>query len=167
MARARAARARRGAGGLSFVKVIEENGKEIVDHPGSVAIVAVDAQQQVWLVKQRREPARKELLELPAGTREEGEEPLVTAKRELEEECGLVGGDWRELVSGWTTPGFAREHMTIFLAEGVEARGEQDLDENEEVELVTWPADAIESRFDELDDLKTQLGLLLYLRHRR
>ena len=149
---------------MPYLKIVEENGKEIVDHPGSVAIVAVDTQRQVWLVQQRREPARKELLELPAGTREEGEDPLTTAKRELEEECGLVGGEWRELVSGWTTPGFVREHMTLYLADGVEPRGEQDLDDGEDVKLVTWPVDEIESRFGELDDMKTQLGLLLYLR---
>ena len=152
---------------MSYLKIVEENGKEIVDHPGSVAVVAVDTERQVWLVKQRREPARAELLELPAGTREEGEDALTTAKRELEEECALVGGEWRELVSGWTTPGFVREHMTLYLAEGVEPRGEQDLDENEEVEIVRWPVDEIEARFGELDDLKTQLGLLLYLRDQR
>ena len=152
---------------MPYLKIVEENGKEIVDHPGSVAVVAVDTQRQVWLVRQRREPARTELLELPAGTREDGEEPLVTAKRELEEECGLVGGEWRELVSGWTTPGFVREHMTIYLADGVEPRGEQDLDEGEAVQIVTWPIDEVESRFGELDDLKTQLGLLLYLRDQR
>jgi ADP-ribose pyrophosphatase len=148
---------------MPYLKIIEENGKEILDHPGSVAIVAVDTEQQVWLVKQRREPARKELLELPAGTREEGEEPLVTAKRELEEECALVGGEWRELVSGWTTPGFVREHMTIYLAEGVEPRGQQDLDDGEDVQIVKWPVAEIAAHFAELDDLKTQLGLLLYL----
>jgi len=147
---------------MPYLKIVEENGKEIVDHPGSVAIVAVDTQRRVWLVEQRREPARKDLLELPAGTREAGEAPLVTAKRELEEECGLVGGEWRELVSGWTTPGFVREHMTIYLADGVEPRGEQDLDDGEDVRIVKWPADEIEAHFDELDDLKTQLGLLLY-----
>jgi ADP-ribose pyrophosphatase len=148
---------------MPYLKILEANGKEIVDHPGSVAVVAVDTRQQVWLVRQRREAAKKELLELPAGTREEGEEPLVTARRELEEECGLVGGEWRELVSGWTTPGFVREHMTLFLAEGVEPRGTQDLDEGEDVQIVRWPVAEIEQRFGELDDLKTQLGLLLYL----
>jgi ADP-ribose pyrophosphatase len=152
---------------VSFVKVVEENGKEIVDHPGSVAVVAVDTQRRVWLVQQWRQPAKRKLLELPAGQREEGEEPLATAKRELEEECGLVGGEWRELVSGWTTPGFVREHMTLFLADGVEPRGEQDLDEGEDVQIVTWPVDEIADRFGELDDLKTQLGLLLYLRDQR
>jgi ADP-ribose pyrophosphatase len=147
-----------------YLKVVEEDGKEVVDHPGSVAVVAVDRERRVWLVRQWRQPARTQLLELPAGTREEGEEPLTTAKRELEEECGLVGGAWRELVSGWTTPGFVREHMTLFLAEGVEPRGEQDLDESEDVQIVKWPVDEIAQRFGELDDVKTQLGLLLYLR---
>ena len=149
---------------MPYLKVVEENGKEVVDHTGSVAVVAVDTQRQVWLVRQWRQPARTQLLELPAGTREDGEEPLATAKRELEEECGLVGGEWRELGSGWTTPGFVREHMTLFLAEGVEPRGEQDLDESEDVQIVKWPVDEIAQRLGELDDVKTQLGLLLYLR---
>jgi len=149
---------------MGFVQVVEEDGKEIVEHPGSVAIVAVDRERRVWLVRQWRQPARAQLLELPAGTREEGEEALATAKRELEEECGLVGGEWRELVSGWTTPGFVRERMTLFLAEGVDPHGEQDLDESEDVQIVRWPVDEIARRFGELDDLKTQLGLLLYLR---
>jgi len=149
---------------VPYLKVVEENGKEVVDHSGSVAIVAVDTQRQVWLVRQWRQPARAQLLELPAGTREQGEEPLETAKRELEEECGLVGGEWRELGSGWTTPGFVREHMTLFLAEGVEPHGEQDLDESEDVQIVKWPVDEIAQRLGELDDVKTQLGLLLYLR---
>jgi len=148
---------------VPYLTVVEEGGKEVVDHPGSVAVVAVDTQRRVWLVRQWRQPARTQLLELPAGTREKGEDPLTTAKRELEEECGLVGGEWRELVSGWTTPGFVREHMTIFLADGVEPRGEQDLDESEDVQIVRWPVDEIEQRFGELDDVKTQLGLLLYL----
>jgi ADP-ribose pyrophosphatase len=152
---------------VNFVNVVEENGKQIVEHPGSVAIVAVDRERRLWLVRQFRQPARRELLEIPAGVREEGEDPLTTAKRELEEECGLVGGEWRELLSGWTTPGFVREHMTLFLAEGVEPKGEQDLDESEDVEIVQWPVDEIEARFGELDDVKTQLGLLLYLRDQR
>lgn len=152
---------------MPYLTVVEENGREVVDHPGSVAIVAIDRERRVWLVRQWRQPAKQELLELPAGTREEGEEPLATAQRELEEECGLVGGEWRELIGGWTTPGFVREHMTLFLADGVEPRGEQHLDESEDVRIVKWPVDEIEARFDELDDLKTQLGLLLYLRDQR
>src|SRR4051795_1180268 len=76
--------------------------REIVEHPGAVAIVAVDADDRVVLVRQLREPARKHLLELPAGGLEEGEEPLGTAKRELREETGLNGGEWRHAASFWT-----------------------------------------------------------------
>jgi len=60
-----------------------EHEREIVEHPGAVAIVAIDADDRIVLVRQLREPARKELLELPAGTVDEGEEPLATAQREL------------------------------------------------------------------------------------
>jgi ADP-ribose pyrophosphatase len=139
--------------------------REIVEHPGAVAIVAVDAEERVWLVRQLREPARKELIELPAGTCESGEEPLETAKRELREECGLTGGVWHELAAFWTTPGFCREYMHVYLAENVEA-GEADPDEDEEVELVHWPVGELESRLGEVEDAKTLAGLLLYLRHR-
>ena len=139
--------------------------REIVEHPGAVAIVAVDAAGRVALVRQLREPARRQLVELPAGTREPGEEPLETAQRELREECGLTGGEWRELASFWTTPGFCRERMHLFLAEGVEA-GEADPEEDEQVELVRWHVDELESRLPEIEDAKTLAGLLLYLRHR-
>ena len=140
--------------------------REIVEHPGAVAIVAVDAADDVWLVRQLREPARRELVELPAGTREEGEEPLATARRELREECGLTGGTWSELGAFWTTPGFCREHMVVFLAEAVEP-GEPDPDADEAVEVLQWPADGIDALLPELEDAKTVAGLLLFLRARR
>jgi ADP-ribose pyrophosphatase len=139
--------------------------REIVEHPGAVAIVAVDAEGVVTLVRQLREPARKRLVELPAGTREPGEEPLETARRELREECGLTGGEWRELATFWTTPGFCRERMHLFAAEGVVA-GEADPEEDEDVELVRWPLGELESRLAEIEDAKTLAGLLLYLRSR-
>src|SRR5262249_46214881 len=75
----------------------------IVEPPGAVAIVAVDAGEPVWLIRQLREATRGELVELPAGTAEPGETPLETAQRELREECGLRGGSWRELTAFWTT----------------------------------------------------------------
>ena len=68
------------------------NEREIVEHPGAVAVVAVDDEGCVALVRQLREATRERLLELPAGTAEPGEEPLEAAKRELQEECGLTGG---------------------------------------------------------------------------
>jgi ADP-ribose pyrophosphatase len=140
-----------------------ENEREIVEHPGAVAIVAVDGEGYVTLVRQLREPARKLLLELPAGTAEAGEEPLETARRELQEECGLTGGEWRELAAFWTTPGFCRERMHLFAAEGVE-RGEASPAVDEELELVRWPVGAVGDRLAEIEDAKTLAGLLLYLR---
>ncbi len=136
--------------------------REIVEHPGAVAIVAIDTDNQVALVKQLREPARKHLLELPAGTAEPGETPLETARRELREECGLTGGEWRELTAFWTTPGFCRERMHLFLAEGV-VSGEADPAEDEDLEQVRWPVAAIATRLGEIEDAKTLAGLLLYL----
>ncbi|MBV8258501.1 MAG: NUDIX hydrolase [Actinobacteria bacterium] len=139
--------------------------REIVEHPGAVAIVAVDREGCVTLVRQLREPARRELLELPAGTTEPGEDPLTTARRELQEECGLTGGEWRELAAFWTTPGFCREHMVVFAAEGVE-QGEASPDADEELELVRWPVAEIAARLGEIEDAKTLAGLLLYLQQR-
>jgi 8-oxo-dGTP pyrophosphatase MutT (NUDIX family) len=139
--------------------------REIVEHPGSVAMVAVDEEDYVTLVRQFREPARDRLLELPAGVIELGEDPLAAAKRELAEETGLRGGDWQELARVWTSPGFLRESMYLFLAEGVE-RGDADPMPDEEFELVRWPIDTVASHLDEIEDAKTLAGLLLVLKSR-
>jgi ADP-ribose pyrophosphatase len=137
--------------------------REIVEHPGAVAIVAVDAERMVTLVRQPREAARKQLLELPAGTLEEGEQPLEAAKRELQEETGLSGGTWRELAAFYTTPGFCRERMHLFVAEGVEA-GPASPEADENLEVVRWTVEEIGARLEEIEDAKTLAGLLLYLR---
>jgi ADP-ribose pyrophosphatase len=139
-----------------------DNEREIVEHPGAVAIVAVDADGMVALVRQRREAARKELLELPAGTLEEGEQPLDSARRELEEETGLTGGTWRELAAFYTTPGFCRERMHLFAAEGVE-NGPASPEEDEQLELIRWRVQDVAGRLHEIEDAKTLAGLLLYL----
>jgi ADP-ribose pyrophosphatase len=139
-----------------------EHEREIVEHPGAVAIVAVDAGGMVALVRQLREAARKYLLELPAGTLEAGETPLESARRELEEETGLTGGTWRELAAFYTTPGFCRERMHLFAAEDVES-GEARPEADEELELVRWRVDEVASRLGEIEDAKTLAGLLLFL----
>lgn len=139
--------------------------REVVRHPGSVAVVAIDRDDCVVLVRQLREPARKRLLELPAGTLDPGERPLETARRELAEETGLRGGDWRGLGVFWTSPGFLDERMHVFLAERLEA-GEPDAQGDEEVELVRWPVGELGPRLAEIEDGKTLAGLLLFLRTR-
>ena len=111
--------------------VVVEDGYEIADTPDAVAIVALDAQQRVVLVRQRRVAIDGELLELPAGLIDEGEEPLASAQRELREETGLHGGSWRELASFWTSPGFVNERVTVFVAAGLE-EGEPEPDEGED-----------------------------------
>ena len=136
--------------------------REIVDHPGAVAIVAIDRDGMLTLVRQRREAVRTELLELPAGTLEEGEAPLGCAQRELEEETGLTGGTWLHLTAFYTTPGFCREQMHLFLAEGLD-RGEASPENDEELEVVRWARDEIAAKVGEIEDAKTLAGLLLYL----
>jgi ADP-ribose pyrophosphatase len=140
--------------------------REIVEHPGAVAIVAVDGDDRITLVRQFREPTRAWLVELPAGTIDVREEPLATARRELREETGLGGGEWRVLGEFWTTPGFCRERMTVFLADGVEAIGAPTPEDDERLEVVRWPVAELDARVATLEDAKTLAGLLLYLRHR-
>jgi ADP-ribose diphosphatase len=142
-----------------------ENEREIVEHPGAVAIVAVDGDDRVAFVRQLREPARKKLLELPAGTLDEGESPEECARRELREETGLTGGTLRMLGRFWTTPGFCRERMHVFVAEGVR-EGEAAPETDEAIELERIPLAELASRVDELEDAKTIAGVLLYLRSR-
>jgi ADP-ribose diphosphatase len=140
-----------------------EHEREIVEHPGAVAIVAIDGDGMVALVRQLREATRKHLLEVPAGTLEPGESPLACAQRELEEETGLRGGEWRELGAFYSTPGFCREYMHVFAAEGVDT-GQASPEADEDLELVRWRVDEIADRLGELEDAKTIAGLLLYLR---
>jgi ADP-ribose pyrophosphatase len=139
-----------------------EHEREIVEHPGAVAIVGIDRDGMLTLVCQRREAVRTKLLELPAGTLEQGEEPLACARRELEEETGLTGGTWREVTAFYTTPGFCRERMHLFFAEDLD-RGEASPESDEDLELVRWAKDEISTKVTEIQDAKTLAGLLLYL----
>jgi ADP-ribose pyrophosphatase len=137
--------------------------REIVERADSVAIVAVGPDRRVVLVRQFREPARRTLLELPAGTVDEGEQPLATAKRELAEETGLRGGRWRTGPVVYSTPGFCRERIHLFVVDELES-GEAAPAGDEELELVRWTAAEVASRLGEIEDGKTLAGLLLFLR---
>ena len=139
--------------------------RELVEHAGSVAVVAFDQEGRLVLARQLREGARGELLELPAGILDEGEDELAAAQRELAEETGLRGGRWRELRRLYPSPGFLREPITLFLAEELE-EGERDLDSGEDVKVVRLTPAEVEAALPELQDAKTLAGILLVLRER-
>jgi ADP-ribose pyrophosphatase len=143
--------------------VLVEDGFKIADTPDAVAIVALDAEERVVLVRQARPAIGAQLLELPAGLVDEGEDLLPAAQRELREETGLHGGSWRELTSFWTSPGFVNERVTVFAANRLE-EGEPEPDAGEDIAVVRWALAEVKSRLPELEDATTLIGLLLYLR---
>lgn len=144
--------------------------REICGHPGAVAIVALDAEDRVLLVRQWRTAADRSLLEIPAGTLEVDpetgrvEDDAPAAARELEEETGYRAGSWRRLVSFWTAPGFASELMHLYLATDLRPAHADRLgpDEDERLELVRLPwRDAVAATGDgTIADAKSIVGLL-------
>jgi 8-oxo-dGTP pyrophosphatase MutT (NUDIX family) len=145
----------------------EEVVREVVGHPGAVAIAAHDG-RDVWLVRQPREicdePA---LLEVPAGKRDgDGESALATAKRELAEEIGKAAGTWESLTTIYTSPGFTDERIEIFLATDLSDVERPAVDEDERIEIVAWPLARLDDAIAACVDAKSLVALLL-LRQRR
>ena len=137
---------------------------EIVEHPDGAAIVAIDDEQRVLLVRQPRPAIGRELLELPAGVVDPGEAPLETARRELEEETGERAGQLELLASFYTSPGFCTERLHVYLATDLQA-GHAANDPDEPLQLVRLPlAEALAHALS--SDAKTLVGLLAY-QHRQ
>lgn len=90
--------------------------REVVDHPGGVAVLALDEDETVTLVRQFRYPVGQVILELPAGKIDPGEDTLLAAKRELSEETGVEAGDWTYLGYALASPGFCDEALHMYLA---------------------------------------------------
>lgn len=133
--------------------------REVVEHPGSVAVLAYD-EGVVYLVRQPREAVEVDgLLEIPAGTLEPGEGELECAKRELAEEVGLAAAHWRLLKTVHTSPGVISEVATIFAATGLsDASGEQD--DDEQIDVVALPRAELEAALGEITDATTLIALL-------
>jgi 8-oxo-dGTP pyrophosphatase MutT (NUDIX family) len=140
----------------------EEADREIVAHPGAVAVVAHDG-ERLYLVRQPREAVDEQsLLELPAGKLdEEGEDVLTTARRELAEEIGKAADRWEHLTTFYTSPGFAAEEVHLYLA--TELRDEKgESEEEERIEIVDVPLERLDEAIAECRDSKSLVGLLWF-----
>jgi len=112
--------------------------REIVEHSGAVAIVALDNDNNIHMVRQYRKPIEQVLLEIPAGTMEEKEEALNCARRELAEETGFHAASWEKILSYYSAPGFTDEELHLYLAQDL-TPGESSLDSDEFLESVSIP----------------------------
>ncbi|MEP7082166.1 MAG: NUDIX hydrolase [Chloroflexota bacterium] len=134
--------------------------REIVEHPGAVAILAWDG-ARLAMVRQWRHAAGDVLLEIPAGTMEEDEEPLATARRELAEEMGVAADTWVRGPTFYTAPGFCTERLTLFLATDLSEVDTQAPDD-EQIERAWLPLrDAVDAVEDgRIADAKSVAGVL-------
>jgi 8-oxo-dGTP pyrophosphatase MutT (NUDIX family) len=141
--------------------------REIVGHPGAVAMVAHD-DLHIYLVRQPREAVGEEaLLELPAGKLDvPGESALDCARRELAEEIGKGASEWRELKRFYTSPGFAEEEVIVFIATDLH-EASADAEEEERLQVVAWPLAELDRAIDECRDSKSLIGMLLFRELRR
>jgi ADP-ribose pyrophosphatase len=150
-------------------RVIEPEGREatreIVVHPGAVCIVAQPAPEQVILIRQYRHATGQILLEIPAGTLHDGEDPRECAIRELEEEAGYRAGSMVERARFWTTPGFTTEFMYLYEATDLKAT-QVNPDEDEVITVEIVAADEALRMIDDgrIQDAKSILGLLRVLK---
>ena len=141
--------------------------REIAEHPGAVGIVAHDG-ERIYLVRQPREAVGEAaLLEVPAGKLDvEGESPLECAQRELGEEIGMRASQWTEIKRLYTSPGFAEEEVTLFVATGLDEIADHQPDPHERIEVVRWPLADLDGAIDACADAKSLIALLLFRRLR-
>jgi 8-oxo-dGTP pyrophosphatase MutT (NUDIX family) len=143
----------------------DEAEREIVSHPGAVAVLAHDG-ERMFLVEQPREAVGEQaLLELPAGKLdEEGESPLETGKRELAEEIGKGARSWKHLTTVYSSPGFADEVIHLYLATDLYDE-EADSGETERIEIREIPLSQLDETIARCRDAKTLIGLLWLKAH--
>lgn len=137
--------------------------KDIVEHGGSAAMIAIDDDGKILLVRQYRHTARRETLELPAGTMEKGEQPISCAIREIEEETGCKAARIKPLFNMYTAIGFCTEIIYIFLCEGL-TKTAQNLDEDECIDVESYTLDEITEMIMQgsICDGKTISAILYY-----
>lgn len=140
--------------------------REVVEHPGGACVLAVK-EGKVVLVRQFRYAYGEELLEIPAGKLERGEDPMLAAKRELEEEAGLIADSLEHLYTIYPTPGYTDEKIYIYEAKGVRA-GHTHPDEDEFLDILFLPVEEVAEkiRSGEIKDAKTIIAVQHYLLQR-
>lgn len=136
--------------------------REIVEHPGAVAVVAVTENKEIIIIKQFRKPIEEVLWEVPAGKLELGEDPKDCAVRELKEETGYEADKIEFLNSFYTSPGFSNEKIYLYLATGIK-EGDPNPDEDEYVEVFKISIDEALCMIKDgsIKDSKTITGILL------
>ncbi len=141
--------------------------REVVEHPGGVTIVAFDEDHRLLLVRQYRHPAGRSLLELPAGSLDDGEDPATCAARELQEEVGFRAEKLTSLGGFYLAPGYDTEYQHVFLAEGL-TPDPLAADDDEDIEVAPMTAAEIiaEVRRGAVEDAKTLAALMLLWQQR-
>lgn len=146
-------------------EVMLPNGKtakrEYVNHNGGCSILAIDKDNNIYLVEQFRYPYHKNILEIPAGKLEKGEDPLDCARRELKEEIGATAESIKEIITLYPTPAYTNEPLRIYKAEGL-SFGDNHLDENEFINVIKMPLKEAYRRVksNEINDSKTVVAIL-------
>lgn len=152
---------------LQVDEVTLPNGKtakrELVKHPGAVAVIPITKDNKIVFVEQYRKPLEKSLIELPAGKLDEGESPLAAAVRELEEETGYTTNQLSFIASFYTSPGFADELMHLYITDQIEPlEHPASTDEDEFVEVLELTLDEAKQYVEEerIHDAKTNYAIL-------
>jgi ADP-ribose pyrophosphatase len=140
----------------------KERDYDLVDHNDSVVIVPVDQDGNIWFVSQYRLGSESQLLELPAGVLDEGEDPITGAKRELREEIGMSSGDLKALGNFYLAAGYSNENMYAFLATGLKEDALEP-DSDEFLEIIKIPLSEVYRMAGaaKFNDSKTLAAILL------
>lgn len=153
---------------LNRDEVMLENGetaiREVVHHNGGAGVLAIDDEENLYLVKQFRYPYGEEMLEIPAGKLAIGEDPLDCAKRELEEETGMVANKWESLGAFRPSPGYTDEKLYIYIARDLRP-GKQNLDDDEFLDVTKCDLFRAVKMVErgEITDAKTVIAIYKYL----
>jgi len=136
---------------------------DVIEHRGAVTVVPIDEAGQVWFVRQHRHPAGEDLLELPAGVMDHGEDPAFSAQRELREEIGMAANQLTPLGEFFLAPGYSTEFMHVFLAYQLHPEPLQP-DDDEQIEIVKIPVSELPGlvKAGQIRDAKSLAALYLW-----